>query len=458
MAEMTEQRMLDMNAALDKFTSEVEDKAKGTRLLYEDMQRVIFETRKMIAQNNEAYDKIMRQYEQDVPSFLDQTGWETGLWDIKCRNGQIFFNPTCIEFNGQRWLVTRDAFIDTRKPVPFNTFSQITIFRLDDTEIVSDAFTIPIPKGRKGDEQWEDPRILWSGHQLWLSCCNFIQGKTGAHQAFVILDPAWKPLSILHPVYGNNGPSVISNRGNEKNWLWFKHTDGHPYMVYQNEPHKVVKMASDLQPMEEWETSLPPGTDIWQHFERRGGTNPILIDGEYWSFFHSSTPWWGGRRRYYMGAYAFKAEPPFNVTRYTPRPLLSGSLRDPRLLDFPVVVFPGGHIYEEDTGKHFVVLGINDCKCGWIKIPHVDLKEITIDVYDHNKKKTQQPEKSTGHKKAKSKTRSRKAPGGSLAIGGVEKKQGSRRGCKGADNDSPLRSNAKDGVRRKSAKKKAARS
>jgi len=454
--------MLDMNAHLDAFTNSLVDQTKATRLVYQDMQQVIFKARKVIAQNNDSYDKIMRQYEQDHPSFLEQTGWETGLWEIPTRGNQILFNPTCIEFNGQRWLVVRDARIDTNRPVPYNTVSHISIFRLNDTQVVGDSYLVPLPKGRSGQEQWEDPRILWSGHQLWLSCCNFIQGKTGAHQAFAILDPTWKPLSILHPVYGNNGPNVMSNRGNEKNWLWFKHSDGYPYMVYQNEPHKVVKMSKDLQPMEEWETSLPPGTDIWQHFERRGGTNPVLIDGEYWSFFHSSTPWWGGRRRYYMGAYAFKAEPPFNVTRYTPRPLLSGSLRDPRLLDFPTVVFPGGHIYEEDTGKHFVVMGINDCRCGWIKIPHVDLKEITLDVYDHNKKKTEPPKAKAASKRLTSSTKAGKVDTGKATPGlrakrSVAAKQGVLRGSKGNNSKSSVRSNAKDGVRRKPTKAKASK-
>src|SRR6266404_557243 len=100
----------------------------------------------------------------------------------------------------------------------------------------------------------------------------------------------------------------------------------------------------------------------------RGGSPPVMAEGEYWTFFHSSMPWVPGKRRYFMGAYAFEPHAPFRVTKITGGPLLVGNYRDPWKEGVPLVVFPGGAIYHD--GKWFVTLGLNDLKCAWIEIPH----------------------------------------------------------------------------------------
>ena len=74
-----------------------------------------------------------------------------------------------------------------------------------------------------------------------------------------------------------------------------------------------------------------------------------------------------------MGAYAFEAKAPFRITRSTTIPLLHGSKNDPRVYEFPLVIFPGGSLFDEEKQEHLVVFGVNDCRSGWIKIPHDDL-------------------------------------------------------------------------------------
>jgi hypothetical protein len=185
-----------------------------------------------------------------------------------------------------------------------------------------------------------------------------------------VLDLDWNLLGINHTRYGKNGHDLPSNTGHEKNWAWFIH-EGELHMVYSMEPHVVVKCDSAASVVEEYSTKLE--NDIWFYGERRGGSNPIRIGDEYFAFFHSSTPWWHGRRRYYMGAYAFEAKPPFRITRSTTIPLLHGSKNNHRILEFPLVIFPGGSLYDEDKQEHFVVFGVNDFQSGWIKIPHSDL-------------------------------------------------------------------------------------
>jgi predicted GH43/DUF377 family glycosyl hydrolase len=107
----------------------------------------------------------------------------------------------------------------------------------------------------------------------------------------------------------------------------------------------------------------------WPHGEIRGGTPPVRVGDEYISFFHSSTAWakvhGAMRNRYYMGVYAFEARPPFKVTRYSRRPLLIGTLREPSVLMSPPCVFPSGALLRGD--QWLVTLGVNDALAGWLK-------------------------------------------------------------------------------------------
>jgi hypothetical protein len=72
-----------------------------------------------------------------------------------------------------------------------------------------------------------------------------------------------------------------------------------------------------------------------------------------------------------MGCYAFEAKLPFHITRITEEPLLIGSQNDYWVDKKPLVVFPCGSLLRGQ--EWLVTLGVNDLKCGWIKIPHKDL-------------------------------------------------------------------------------------
>lgn len=112
----------------------------------------------------------------------------------------------------------------------------------------------------------------------------------------------------------------------------------------------------------------------------RGGTPPIRVGNHYITFFHSSMPWkklpkYGVRRMYFMGAYMFEAKPPFQIVAATrtERRLLSGTWNEPTVESVPAVVYPTGAILDGD--EWFVTLGVNDCRCGWVTIPHERLME-----------------------------------------------------------------------------------
>jgi hypothetical protein len=186
-----------------------------------------------------------------------------------------------------------------------------------------------------------------------------------------------------------NESDASGKRINQKNWLWFDH-DGFLHLIYMTDPHEVVRWNPDMTVNQVFKDEFP--SEHWNDFgHARGGTPPVLIDGEYWLFFHSSTDWkeWNKqhpgdvKRRYHMGAYAFEARPPFRVTRVVDEPLLTGSQMDPWATGLPLVVFPGGAILRD--GKWFVVMGVNDCACAWIEIPHNELMGRMICFHENEK-------------------------------------------------------------------------
>jgi len=361
-------------------------------------ERCFDDIKNLRAVETETIQKILEGHSADCPPFQDQLPYEAGIFDFGLpfmTNNTVFFNPTIVEVEGQRRLLVRRVTLNPNIPPPYDSFSTIAWAPLDDTRIAGPLREIPISKGPNADQQWEDPRIWNLGrtgarakdNKLWLTCTNFIQKKTWAHQAMVVLDNDFSILTTLHPEYGVNGRSIRENKGHEKNWTWFFHDDK-PHLIYQNQPHTVVEMDSACSPQREYKTEMP--NRLWRGDlgEPRGGTNPVRVGDEYWCFFHSSQPWWNNRRRYFMGAYAFEAKPPFRITRMSSEPMLKGSLKNRRIGEFPLVVFPGGALFDEAKQEWLVVMGINDCECGWQKLPHDFLLSMTLPTQISNDETT----------------------------------------------------------------------
>jgi predicted GH43/DUF377 family glycosyl hydrolase len=142
-----------------------------------------------------------------------------------------------------------------------------------------------------------------------------------------------------------------------------------PHLIYLTRPHEIVKWNQWNEPGEVYKTEET--NPLWTHGDPRGGTPPVLVGKEYWSFFHSSLPWLHQKRRYFMGAYAIEAQPPFRITRMTSLPLLTGSKQDVWHPPQPLVVFPCGAIHRNKTW--LISMGVNDLMSAWIEIPHDDL-------------------------------------------------------------------------------------
>lgn len=318
-----------------------------------------------------------------TPSVLHQNpNWPSGLFNFGALvDGSIrYFNPTCIHRPDGDWLIARKS-----EPLPPSRRKRVradlgqnslAAFRLDPQhrlEMVPHKVQFP---HRYQDEHFEDPRASIIRNRVCISCTNFQLDPApkwfGSHQLFAITNEQWKVTVRVDPIYGMNGASPYVQRGSEKNWLWFEHENA-IHMVYTAVPHQVAVFTKGERADRTHATKLDK--EPWKYGTIRGGTPPVRVDDEYWTFFHSSLPWQGKKRRYYMGAYAFQAMAPFHITRMTPKPLLTGSQQDPWAPGLPLVIFPGGAIFR--NGTWFVVYGVNDCRCGWIEIPHEELVRLS---------------------------------------------------------------------------------
>lgn len=314
----------------------------------------------------------LRLPDTSTPSIVNQTPWECAYYHFPPRFKVQYFNPGLVDWQGNRWLVVR-----RRRCAFAYAKNDITLWRLAPNNTVLSEHELKIPTLR-ADEHWEDPRAVMFGGKLWVSYSNFYTRCQWVHQAIVRVNEQMQAATIFHPQFGGNGQTISTNTAHEKNWLWFapqnpEEHNGSPLMIYGAYPHTVVRFGE--------KPKVWTGKGFrWSKGTVRGGTPPVFIDGLYWTFFHSSielgpTP---PRRRYFMGAYAFDPEAPFRILWRTSKPLLIGSDKDPRDMGAPLCVFPCGALI--DNGMWHVTLGVNDCACAWIKIPHKELESLTVKV------------------------------------------------------------------------------
>jgi len=151
----------------------------------------------------------------------------------------------------------------------------------------------------------------------------------------------------------------------QKNWTPFE-KDGSLLMTYSINPHEILypNLATGT-----CYSAYTTGAEIqWDFGTLRGSTPPLLVDGEYLAFFHSgiitaSPSSWGiNVWHYFMGAYTFSAEAPFEITKISPLPIMDEEFYTPSDY-FKRVIFPGGFIV---SGSSIYVAYGKDDREMWI--------------------------------------------------------------------------------------------
>ncbi len=313
------------------------------------------------------------------PSIHDQAsenGWESGTFAFPHENGIVYFNPSVVrDVNGQLLMVTRRS-----KEIPGGSHSDLVICKVREPFMTVHSPIVPrLPRADQGD-QWEDPKAIWdsSPDRMLISCAQWRHGSMNKiGQDFIRLSADMLTAErVFQPrlTFGGQHAHTANSTGHEKNWCPFWH-DGKLWFVYSLNPHIVFRAEDGLH------EKLPALPLSWPYGEPRGGTPPIKVGSEYITFFHSSLPWRKPKRRYFIGAMAFEAKPPFRPTRWTVSPILAGSEDDPRILGGPLCVFPNGADFKDN--RWTIVLGVNDEQCAWLRMSNFDLDERLVPVELH---------------------------------------------------------------------------
>ncbi len=325
-------------------------------------------------------DQIDRDIEHDdeTPSIIEQAksnGWNCQYYSFgKAEDpGTDYFNPGIIERPDGLWLLTRASGLH---PMGF-MYGQnaIIAFKLNDNgkqPCYGKVLQWPVDNP---EQHFEDPRGFYHPAigQTLIGCCTFMWNGpgdwTGPHQAFGAFDEEWNCKKMDYPLIGGNPGTmekIKAHKDYEKNWLWFLH-EGSLVLLYKANPWTVVVFGNRWS--EKQEIKIPGVT--WPYGEIRGGTTPVRVGDMYFTFHHSSLPWKGRYRRYYAGCLAFDAKPPFTPRLVTSEPILIGSQNDTWAQRKPLVVFPCGAIYKNETW--LVTLGVNDMVSAYLELPHKDL-------------------------------------------------------------------------------------
>lgn len=149
----------------------------------------------------------------------------------------------------------------------------------------------------------------------------------------------------------------------QKNWIPFEWQNS-LFFVYSIHPHEIL--GSNLRNGACYSLYKSSASFDWGYGILRGSSDAQLIDGEYLAFFHSGIKMASPASpnvkvwHYFMGAYTFSPNPPFEMTRITEAPILSDSFYTFSVFsDYEKkVIFPGG--FTVDGPRIYLAYGKDD--------------------------------------------------------------------------------------------------
>lgn len=302
------------------------------------------------------------------------------------------FNPSIVRWRGSLLLSFRDISSAKKKSSGdiSGADSQIGLVWLDEQFIPnSPAQLLDTSDGTPIPARAEDARLILVGNSLYVVYSDNreeVVTEGGFRMYIAEVDYDGYKFSLHHHECLANFEGE-SPRRREKNWVPFDY-HGTLLLAYQINPHKIL-----CPQMGTGSCSTVATTKMyhsWQWGDLRGGTSGILIDEQrYLAFFHSSTKMAtvhsNGKviNHYFIGAYTYAAEPPFNITHMSPEPIIGkdfyhGKTHTPYW--GPVrVVFPCGFI--TDASSIWMVYGRQDHEIWITKIDRKELLESLIPVH-----------------------------------------------------------------------------
>lgn len=273
---------------------------------------------------------------------------------------QTWFNASVLPFKDKLYMAYR---IDAS---PWTENTRVCMCELSsDYDVVAGSnWIMPLPTTSGFAE---DPRLFLFRDELWMTYTDgnaiYITGVDPEHQSLYLTNPIRKPMNIRM----------------EKNWTFFEH-EGVLYCNYKINPHTIFEMNGEGAGYEKLQKQYASIQWDWGS-ELRGGSCPILYQGNYYAFFHSHSDFPEDlknqlHRQYHMGVYVFEAAPPFKVIGVSKEPIMSGRYMGRSVVrggDKHCIVFPCGSFMKD--GTWVVSCGLNDYEIGILELSHEKLIE-----------------------------------------------------------------------------------
>lgn len=218
--------------------------------------------------------------------------------------------------------------------------------------VMSEPQILKIYENSSTFAQHQDPRLIVYHDKLYILYSNFIkiEGMVTRRMFMAQVHEDHGTFFIKHPLCLHPFPGATERW--EKNWVPFIY-DEHLLLAYSLLPHKILKPLSSGECVQVSNSWSPID---WPWGELRGGTQAYKEGNEYLSFFHSSkklaSVHSGGKEmmHYFMGAYTFCAQPPFEITRISKEPIIGKNFYEGPAYNTwkPLrAIFPMGFISDE---------------------------------------------------------------------------------------------------------------
>lgn len=273
------------------------------------------------------------------------------------------FNPSIVRWE-EGFLLSFRVIPNPKKPF----VSRIGLVRLNaDFSAVGESELLDTRLDKEKPFHAEDGRLIKVQEKLYLlyvDCCDERPTDRGVRMylAEVIFDGIH--FALKNPECFRSFPGAFQKK-REKNWVPFEYED-QLLLAYSINPHRIFQAEIGMSSCSFVAESAKRIS--WDWGILRGGTPGLKVGDEYLAFFHSSIPMASLHSEgkviphYFMGAYTYAKEPPFELTRISPMPIVGkrfyqGPSYSP-YWNLNRVVFPGGYVFDEHN--IWVVFGRQD--------------------------------------------------------------------------------------------------
>ncbi len=295
------------------------------------------------------------------------------------------FNPSIVRWNGR--LLMSFRIIPNRKQ-PFNSEIGL-VFLNDDFQPISRPQLLALrDEYSLAPCRAEDARLITFGDQLYMVYDDNIEPhlSKGGFRMFIAQIHYDGEHFIADPVELLNQFEGESREVREKAWVPFDY-QGRLLLAYSINPHRIFYPRLNGNGI--CDTIAQSKFCLsWNWGTLRGGTPALLEEEGYLGFFHSSiemaSAYTGGNpiTHYFMGAYVFSKEPPFQILKISPEPIIGkhfykGTYYNPYWKPIRCV-FPCGYVRDE---KYiWISYGRQDHECWIAKLDKKGLLESLVEA------------------------------------------------------------------------------